>query len=236
MSELHSKRIKDITGKKYGKLTALSFVGVHPLKKKARWLCRCDCGNMTTVEGRLLSGRNGTKSCGCLVAEMNRLVKRNRKGMKLTHGEAGHSPDGRTTEYVTWLSMRQRCNDKNHTNYKNYGNRGITVCDEWNGSFEHFLEDMGRKPDAQYSIDRIDPNKGYFKENCRWASCKTQQNNKTNNSSVLCYGKIMTPAEASDLLSIPPRTVYHWSKKVGDCGDITYLAERRISSRPRIKK
>lgn len=80
-----------------------------------------------------------------------------------------------TRTQVSFYAMRQRCNDKNHTSYKYYGGRGITVCERWN-SFDNFVEDMGERPENT-SIDRIDPNKGYCKENCRWASNKQQANN-----------------------------------------------------------
>jgi hypothetical protein len=77
--------------------------------------------------------------------------------------------------YGRWAAMKQRCYNKNNTNYKNYGARGIKICDRWLKSFVNFLEDMGEPPSKNYSLDRIDNNKGYFKENCRWAT-PTQQN------------------------------------------------------------
>lgn len=82
--------------------------------------------------------------------------------------------------YHCWINMRVRCTNKNHKQYKDYGGRGITVCPEWMDSFEAFYQDMGNKPDASYSLDRIDNDKGYSPDNCRWATRSMQNSNKRN--------------------------------------------------------
>lgn len=92
--------------------------------------------------------------------------------MRATHGMTG------TPEYVSWQSIIQRCTNKNSTRYESYAGRGITVCDEWL-KFDAFFKDMGFKPSSDFSIDRIDNDKGYYKENCRWATRSQQQQNKT---------------------------------------------------------
>lgn len=160
-------KAKDLTGQVFGKLTAIEFAGITrtPNGSSLRmWKCSCECGNETVVaRSSLLSGK--TISCGChgkmLLGDFTR-----------KHGKS------KTREYYSWLSMVRRCREPNHLEYSNYGGRGISVCEEWvdMGSslgFVKFLEDMGECPEG-YTLDRIDVNGDYCKENCRWAD-KTMQ-------------------------------------------------------------
>ncbi len=160
----------DITNIRFGKLTAIKPNGFYqsPSRKHILWLCKCDCGKEKTI--RLNSLRSGiVRSCGCLFKE----------GNNKTHGmSCGYE---RTPEYITWCGIKQRCLNKNSTDYYLYGGRGITISNEWNNSFEVFFNDMGLKPNKNYSIDRVDNSKGYSKENCVWATNFSQARNKRTN-------------------------------------------------------
>ena len=145
----------------------LKVIELAPKQSRRKfYVCLCDCGNTSIVQGtRLRMG--ATKSCGCRRGK-------NLIGAQITHGQNG------TPTWNTWHTMRQRCLNPNATGYKNYGGRGITVCDRWQHSFENFLADMGERP-AGLGIDRIDNNAGYSPENCRWVTPKQNcQNRRTN--------------------------------------------------------
>lgn len=111
-----------------------------------------------------------------------------------------------TPEYNSWRSMRARCLFKSHAAYKNYGGRGITICDRWVDSFENFVKDMGPRPEGT-TLDRIDVNKGYYKENCRWASMTEQANNKRNTVLIDFDGESKTISQWSKDLGIPTSTI-----------------------------
>jgi hypothetical protein len=149
--------------KKYNEWTVLSFSRKE--KYGSMFLCKCSCGTEKVIFlGNLTS--NKSKSCGCKKAE-------NISASKMDHG---HSTRGRMTKvYTSWSSMKTRCLNKNSTSYHKYGGRGITVCDRWL-DFNNFLKDMG-EPQKDYSIERIDNDKGYSKENCKWASSSEQMRN-----------------------------------------------------------
>ena len=113
----------------------------------------------------------------------------------------------RTPEYAAWLNMRARCLDDNTSYYNNYGARGISICEEWLGSFDTFLADMGTRPDG-HSLDRIDNSEGYSPGNCRWATRKEQQNNTRRNVLVVYGGRTQNIKQWSEELGINYRTLY----------------------------
>lgn len=172
------KTFIDRSGDTYGLITVISFS--HKLNKKLYYNCKCNCGKELKINIEYLRSGN-TKSCGCLTLKIS-----NRK----SHGRS------HTTEYQSWLSIKQRCYNKNNTkDYKDYGGRGITMCDEWRNSFSQFYEDMGDKPSSKHSLDRIDVNGNYSKENCRWATPIEQANNMRTNINLTWNGKTQTVAQ-----------------------------------------
>ena len=219
---------KNITGRRHGLLVAVQMVGKNHIGR-ALWLCNCDCGNTVVVSAQGLAGKNGTRSCGCLglKAARSRPV---RTSTNIKHGESGGNKCGRSSEYGSWLSMRQRCKDKNHSTFLRYGGVGITVCDRWDLSFEAFLQDMGRKPSRNFSIDRIDPNGNYCPENCRWADPTQQANNKKRKSTlVLLHGKEKLISDAAMETGIPIRTIYNWLYSLSGDRDISSFVDSRLS-------
>lgn len=181
----------DLTGHIYNRLTVITL---HPIKKYDRriWECLCICGKTVLVGAdKLRSGHS--KSCGCLQKENYQVLGAKRAATLKTHGMT------KSSTFSSWTSMHHRCT-KNCKNKVHYYNRGITVCQEWM-NFETFLQDMGIRPKFT-TLDRIDVNLGYYKENCRWATSKQQQRNKTNTRYLLLDGKKVPLMEIADQLGI----------------------------------
>lgn len=149
----------DLTGKEFGRLKVLEHAG-KSIRGQSLWLCLCLCGNQKVMQYSSLAA--GTQSCGCKKREPN--------VANTTHGFSN------TRTYRVWTNMKARCQDTGHQAYENYGGRGIWVCDEWQ-RFEQFLDDMGFCPEG-LTLERMDNEDGYFKENCKWASRSEQNSNK----------------------------------------------------------
>ena len=178
---------KDRTGEKYGSLTVVERVKNR--NGRVCWLCKCDCGNMIVVSTRNI---NKQKSCGC----KNQRCK--------THGQTD------TRLYTIWSRMKQRCYDKNYTEYDNYGGRGIFVCNEWKNSFENFyLWAIENGYSDALTIDRIDNNQGYAPNNCRFVNRTVQANNTRQNHRITYKDVTLTLAEWCKILNLP----YHTIKK-----------------------
>ena len=179
-----SMKLINLVGRRFTRLvvTEQGEARTHPgAGVSHHWICVCDCGTVKSVSGRAL--RSGlTQSCGCLNKELAR-------SRATTHGGTG------TAEYRAWRHMIGRCTDKNDKAFKDYGGRGIEVCDVWRKSFSAFLNHVGVRPSAGHSIDRINNDGNYEPGNVRWATAEIQANNKRNpNGKTHCIvGHEFTP-------------------------------------------
>ena len=187
-------RLIDLTQQRFGRLVVIRRAEENQ-NGRTTWLCRCSCGNEVSVtRDHLISG--GTQSCGCL---------------RKRHGHNTRNKVSAT--YRIWGAMIHRCHNPNSSNYASYGRRGITVCDRWR-EFVNFLEDMGEVPPG-YQIDRIDNSKGYYRDNCRWVTSKTNNRNRRNNRLITYHGKTQTLPAWCDELGIPYTRLWARLYKLG---------------------
>lgn len=190
-------RFKDISGQRFGRLVVLRLDRMEKLYGtfKSFWVCRCDCAAELVVCGNNLRSGN-TKSCGCFRLEVRATNTR-------THGLS------RSRLYNTWQCMIRRCCNPENPAYADYGGRGITVCDEWRNDFPKFLADMGHPPTRRHSLDRIDNDAGYCKENCRWATKQTQSRNSRRNVQIEFHGESHCVSEWAEIIGVDMHTLYN---------------------------
>lgn len=179
----------DLTGQKFGRLLVLKYIG------NSYWLCKCECGNKKNAKAYDLKiGK--VQSCGCLNVEKN-------KKLHTKHGLCNHRLNN------IWQSMKQRCYNKNNPKYKNYGGRGITICEEWLDNFINFYNwAMANGYQDDLTIDRINVNGNYEPNNCRFVNNKIQSNNKTTNLYITYNSENHTLKEWSNILNINYYTLH----------------------------
>ena len=200
---------ENLTGRRFGKLVVIEWAkSFRSNNKKTFWKCLCDCGKETFVRADMLKSGN-TKSCGCGMHPTG----------PLTHGETAY---GKTSKlYSVWRAMKSRCLNSNDKYYRNYGGRGVFVCDDWLHDFAKFKQwAIGAGYKEGLSIDRIDNNSGYSPENCRWATRMQQQQNTRNNVLLTLHGKKLCIAEVARRLRVNYETMRHWIKKYGPKGAV----------------
>lgn len=192
-------RYKDISGQNFGRLTAL--YRLHNTKGRTKWLCVCECGNFTEVRSDFLQSGN-TKSCGCLNRDI--ITKHNKSKDRV---------------YNIYQGMKKRCYLKCNHDYKNYGARGIAVCDEWRNNFQAFYNwSMANGYNDKLTIDRIDVNGNYEPNNCRWCNMKQQARNRRNNIYFTYNGETHCLTDWCEILGLNRKTIYErlrhgWSYK-----------------------
>lgn len=193
-------------GTKFTRLTVLSKEDSR--KGHTMYRCLCDCGTEKIIRGSALLCKN-TSSCGCLNSEL---------AAKWGRDSATHKMS-KSPEFNSWRHLIARCYNKKNAKYKNYGARGIKVCDRWLNSFENFFSDMGKKPSSNHSIDRRDNDGNYEPSNCRWGTMQQQASNKTYTVRIpLSSGATIHQAGLAKELGITPHAIeYHLEKgKTGD--------------------
>jgi hypothetical protein len=194
----------DMTGQRYGRYTVMEYAGHSNSNGQAVWVCKCSCGTIKEVVGTELR-RGKCLSCGCLAEE--RLIK-----AVTTHNKCN------TRIYRIYAGILQRCNNSKSDRYKNYGGRGIKVCDEWSGKdgFINFYNwSMANGYSDELSIDRIDNDGNYEPSNCRWADAKTQSNNKRWNRNITIDGVTHNITQWSEISGVSRRTIMSRIDKMG---------------------
>ena len=197
---------KDLTGERFGRLVVIGVSRRVKGGKRERyyWKCKCDCGRIKEVRTDCLTG-GLVQSCGCLKKEQNRINLTKFHRHKLSH----------TKLWDTYYSMKSRCYDPADKRYKDYGGRGIKVCEEWKNSFDEFANwAVSHGFDKNLQIDRINNNGDYSPENCRWVTQKENCRNRRSNVLIEYNGKMITLVEFSEIMNIPYKVAYSKYRKM----------------------
>lgn len=210
--------MKNIIGIRFGRLVVVSeaesiiYAGGS---KKRRYICQCDCGTQKTIHEYSLT-RGLTKSCGCFQKEQTSIAR-------TSHGRSKKRGDARGHDKLhnTWSLMVKRCHDKSSPSYLYYGARGIYVCERWREDVSNFIADMGIPPSPQHSIERIDNNGSYCKENCVWATRTIQARNTRNAVKIEINGALVSLTEIAERSGINYTTLWHRVKAGWKPEDIT---------------
>jgi hypothetical protein len=181
------RKPRDLVGQKFGRLRVVAISDQKARRDNACWVCICDCGR-SCVESHEVLLKGQECSCGCRKAGRTRTD---------THISVATRP-----EYGVWASMLQRATNPNDAGFPAYGARGIGVSESWR-KFENFIADMGPRPSAKHSIDRIDNDAGYSAKNCRWATSREQQNNRRVTRTLTYQGRTQSIAAWADETGIP---------------------------------
>jgi hypothetical protein len=179
---------KSLKGLIFGNLIVLELAGKTSYGK-LQWKCLCVCGNESIVTGTPLT-QGKTRSCGCL----------HRKRITTRNGNSRHP------NYWVWIDMIRRCSDPSRLDYCYYGKRGIKVDERWK-CFDTFVADVGDRPSANHTLDRIDTNGNYTKSNCRWLHKSEQNSNKRNNRLIEFNGEVLSLKQWSSRLAISESTI-----------------------------
>ena len=213
----------DLIGQRFGRLQATEIIVRYSSGRKRKYvLCKCECGNQKEIPYYNLI-KEKTKSCGCLCYE--RLLESN-----ILHGMSG------TRFYIIWSSMKGRCYSLGNPAFKSYGGRGILMPEEWL-EFKGFLADMQEEylkhvkiyGEKNTSIERIDNNKGYSKENCKWATRREQANNRRSNRTITYKDKTQTLQEWANELGVPRKRISGRIDKLGWSVEDALLLPKKIN-------
>ena len=196
-------KIIDLTGKRFGKLVVLTLLDCRDSNGSACWKCKCDCGAFKVTNSDDLR-RGNVSSCGCI-----------RKKQLLKHGESG------TRLYNIWCDIKKRCYNARCVAYKNYGGRGIKVCNEWRNNYTPFKDwSISNGYKDHLTLDRINVDGDYEPNNCRWVTMKEQANNTRKNVCITYKGERKTIAQWSKITNRHPSTIQYRLHKGWSVEDI----------------